>query len=49
MTNDVALQWQEAINNERIVDNKAVHFSIVEEIVAQKKKKTATILKLSDT
>lgn len=32
MTNDVPLQWKEAINNERIVDNKAVHSSVAEEI-----------------
>lgn len=30
LTNDVLLQRQEAINNERTVDNKAVHFNVVE-------------------
>lgn len=46
MTNDVLLQQQEAINNERNADNRAVHFSVAEEIVAQKK--AATVLTLSD-
>lgn len=44
MTNYVLLQKQEAINNERTVD-KAVHCSVVEEIVAEN---SATVRKFSD-
>jgi len=46
LTNDVPLQRQsEAINNERTVDNKAVHVGVVEEIVAEK---AATVGNFSD-
>lgn len=48
MTDDVFLYWQEAINNDRIVDDKAVHFLCVAGEIAAQKKKTATILRLSD-
>lgn len=44
LTNDVPLQWQEAINNE-IVDNKAVHFSLAGGNCGTK---AASIRKLSD-